>query len=231
MNVVLVVFDTLRRDCVGAYGTPGWWPVGTPNLDAFAAESPRFTRAYPESLPTLPARRALYTGLRTYPFHGGDFRLKGDFVPAPGWGPIPETQHTLAEILHAAGWRTALVSDLYHEFRPSKNFWRGFAQWVVDVPLLVRHLEGRRAGEHTDLVVQHHDVAAFLLDIAGVQPPVPLDGRSFRDAIWNGGPPIRDHAVVAWGDAVTVVRDPDFLLTLAAETRDAPGCSAVCARD
>ena len=471
MNVVLVVFDTLRKDCVGAYGTPGWWPVATPNLDAFAAESLAFTRAYPESLPTLPARRALYTGQRTYPFHGGDFRLKGDFIPAPGWGPIPEDQHTLAEIFHAAGWRTALVSDLYHQFKPSKNFWRGFAQWtfirgqeddpyrsgpeptpadvahwcppelgmsdaqrrafarrclrnmhdrvreedwwnaqvfreaarwleqnrdarefflvvecfdphepwfvprqyrehydpgdgpeqvfspyqsvktlppalltrtranysglvtmvdrwfghftdalratglldetlvvvlsdhghsigergymgkrgyraapeVVDVPLLVRHPEGRRAGERTDLLVQHHDVAAFLLDAAGVPPPAPLAGRSFRDAVWAGGPPIRDHAVVAWGDAVTVVRDrtwmnckvdgrgaflhdlgaagdplatnradaepalcrelfalaveearggfPDFLLRLADATRDAPGCSAVCARD
>ena len=26
--------------------------------------------------------------------------------------------------------RTALISDLYHEFKPSKNFWRGFDQWT-----------------------------------------------------------------------------------------------------
>lgn len=133
-NVVLVVFDTLRKDAVGSYGlTPPWgddFPaVATPNLDAFAAESVRYTRAYPESLPTLPARRALYTGQRTYPFHNGDFKLKGDFIPAPGWGPIPEEQHTLAEILGAAGFRTGLVSDLYHQFKPSKNFWRGFDEW------------------------------------------------------------------------------------------------------
>jgi arylsulfatase A-like enzyme len=135
MNVVLVVFDTLRKDAVGSYGqTPPWdlGPVATPNLDAFARESIRLTNAFPESLPTLCARRAIYTGQRTYPFHNGDFRqLKGDFVGvAPGWGPIPNEQHTLSEILWSAGYRTALISDLYHQFKPSKNFWRGFDQWT-----------------------------------------------------------------------------------------------------
>jgi len=131
MNVILVIFDTLRRDACGAYGEPPpWGRIATPNLDAFARESVTFTRAYPESLPTLCARRAIYTGQRTYPFHNGNFRLKGDFVPAPGWGPIPEEQHTLSEILGTAGFRSALISDLYHEFKPSKNFWRGFDQWT-----------------------------------------------------------------------------------------------------
>jgi arylsulfatase A-like enzyme len=88
------------------------------------------TRAFPESLPTLPARRALYTGRRVYPFHNGDFRLKGDFVGAPGWGPIPEEQPTLAELLSEARYRTALISDVYHMFKPSKNYWRGFHQWT-----------------------------------------------------------------------------------------------------
>src|SRR3954447_13497491 len=135
MNVVLVVFDTLRKDAVGSYGqTPPWdlGPIATPNLDAFARESVQLTNAYPESLPTLCARRAIYTGQRTYPFHGGDFRgRKGDFVgAAPGWGRIPNEQHPLSEILQEAGYRTALISDLYHQFKPSKNFWRGFDQWT-----------------------------------------------------------------------------------------------------
>jgi arylsulfatase A-like enzyme len=137
-HVVLIIFDTLRRDAVGCYGTPPPWAstlsaaIATPNLDAFAKESVRFERAYPEALPTLCARRTIYTGLRTYPFHNGDFRhIKGDFVGiAPGWGPIPESQTTLAEMYEAAGFRTGLISDLYHEFKPSKNFWRGFQQWT-----------------------------------------------------------------------------------------------------
>jgi len=130
MNVVLVVLDSLRRDCIGCYGAPPWGPVQTPHLDALSRDSLLFRHAYPESLPTLPARRAIYSGRRVYPFVDADFRLKGDFVGAPGWGPIPEDQPTLAEMLRSAGYRTGLVADVYHMFKPSKNFWRGFDQWT-----------------------------------------------------------------------------------------------------
>src|ERR687894_1496343 len=64
-NVVVVIIDTLRKDHLGAYGNP--W-IKTPNLDALAKESLRFTQAYPESLPTICARRAIHTGMRTWPF-------------------------------------------------------------------------------------------------------------------------------------------------------------------
>lgn len=130
MNVVLVVFDSLRKDCVEPYGSPPWGKVHTPHFSAFAEEALVMTRAFPESLPTLPTRRALYTGRRVYPFDAGDFRLKGDFVGAPGWGPIPEDQPTLAEMLKEKGFRTGLVADVYHMFKPSKNYWRGFDQWT-----------------------------------------------------------------------------------------------------
>ncbi len=131
MNIILVVFDSLRKDCVGAYGSPGWGKVYTPHLNAFAQQSLIFTRVFPESLPTLPARRALYTGQRVFPFFDADFHLKGDFTAAPGWGPIPEDQDTLAELLREQkGYRTGLISDVYHMFKPSKNFWRGFDQWT-----------------------------------------------------------------------------------------------------
>jgi arylsulfatase A-like enzyme len=126
MNIILVILDTLRQDHVGAYGNT--W-IKTPHLDAFAREATLFTRCYPESLPTLPVRRALHTGLRTFPFHGHrDY--KGDFSGAPGWGPIPEEQDTMAEVLRAAGYRTAFITDCYHQFKPSKNFHRGFDEWI-----------------------------------------------------------------------------------------------------
>lgn len=130
MNIILVVLDSLRKDCVECYGQPYWGNVRTPRLNALAEESLVMDRAFPESLPTLPTRRALYTGRRVYPFHLGDFRLKGDFVGAPGWGPIPEDQPTLAEILSQSGYTTGLISDVYHQFKPSKNYWRGFNQWT-----------------------------------------------------------------------------------------------------
>jgi arylsulfatase A-like enzyme len=130
MNIVLVIFDTLRKDCVGIYGSPPWGEVQTLHLDAFAQEALVFDRVYPEVLPTLPTRRALYTGQRVYPFIDGDHRLKGDEVYAPGWGPVFETQTTVAEMFREQGYRTALISDLYHQFKPSKNFTRGFDQWT-----------------------------------------------------------------------------------------------------
>src|SRR3712207_535879 len=94
-NVVLVIMDSLRKDHIGAYGN-SW--IKTPNLDALAKESLRFTRAYPESIPTICARRAIHTGLRTWPFK--DWQPpKGEDIVLPGWQPIPEGQTTLAEIL------------------------------------------------------------------------------------------------------------------------------------
>ena len=408
-HIVLVVFDTLRRDAVGCYGSPPpWGAINTPNLDAFARDSVTFTRAYPESLPTLCARRAIYTGQRTYPFHNGDFRhLKGDFVgTAAGWGPIPDEQHTLAEIFSAQGFRTGLISDLYHQFKPSKNFWRGYDQWtfirgqetdsarsgpmptqadvdywiprefqelhgklldamksgfdhrwfsrsilrnmhdrvaeehwfnaqvmqeaarwvqqnldaermfltvecfdphepwfvpehyrrrydptdgqeqvispyaelpglpeqlvrrtrgnyaglvemvdrwfghlmeslrvsgVLDdalvvvtsdhghtlwerknyigkrgypsdpetyhVPLMVRHPGRAGAGTTCDAFVQHHDIAATVLEAASVPPPEPIDGQSFYRTAFAGAPPIRDHVTVGWGSSLTVIDD------------------------
>ncbi len=122
MNVVVVVLDTMRQDHVGAYGN-GW--IRTPNIDALAKDSLRFTRAYPESMPTICARRAIHTGMRTWPFRNYA-PPQGTSVFAYGWQPIPEEQVTLAEILGAAGYETLLVTDTFHQLRPSMNFQRGF---------------------------------------------------------------------------------------------------------
>jgi arylsulfatase A-like enzyme len=126
-NVVLVILDSLRKDHVGAYGN-GW--IKSPSLDALAGESMRFTRAYPESLPTICARRAIHTGFRTFPFK--DRPAEQADAPAYGWLPIPMSQATLAETLEAAGYQTALVTDTYHQFRPSMDFSRGFKvfHWI-----------------------------------------------------------------------------------------------------
>jgi arylsulfatase A-like enzyme len=126
-NVVLIILDSLRKDHVGAYGN-SW--IGTPNLDALAKESLRFARAYPESLPTICARRAIHTGFRTFPFR--DRPSEQENAPAYGWLPIPLGQPTLAETLEAAGYQTMLVTDTYHQFRPPMDFNRGFKayHWI-----------------------------------------------------------------------------------------------------
>jgi arylsulfatase A-like enzyme len=125
MNIILVVLDSFRYDHLGACGND--W-IHTPHLDSFAAEAVRFTQGYPESLPTLPVRRALHTGRRVFPFEN-HVDKKGGFIGAPGWGPIEEDRDTVAEILSEKGWRTAFFTDTYHQFKPSMNFHRGFDEW------------------------------------------------------------------------------------------------------
>ncbi len=111
MNVILIILDSLRKDHVGAYGN---YQIRTSTLDALAEEGLLFARAYPDAMPTIPARRAIHTGMRTFPLE----------PPAYGWTSIPEDQSTLAEILRAAGYETMLVTDTYHQFW--MNFQRGF---------------------------------------------------------------------------------------------------------
>jgi arylsulfatase A-like enzyme len=122
MNVVVVIMDSFRKDHIGAYGN-GW--IKTPNIDALANESLRFTRAYPESAPTICARRAIHTGTRTWPFK--DWVVpKGEDLVLQGWMPIPEGHTTIAEVLKDNGYNTMFVTDTMHQFKPSYNMHRGF---------------------------------------------------------------------------------------------------------
>lgn len=122
MNVVVVNLDSLRRDHVGVYGND--W-IRTPSLDALAGESMRFTRAFPESIPTINARRSILTGIRTWPFRNWIPQKGETFFPA-GWQRIPEEQTSLTEILAENEFDTALITDTYHLFKASMNFQRGF---------------------------------------------------------------------------------------------------------
>jgi arylsulfatase A-like enzyme len=121
-NVVVIIIDSLRKDHVGAYGND--W-IQTPNLDALANESLRFTQAYPESAPTICARRAIHTGLRTWPFR--DWKPpKGEDIILQGWQPIPEGQTHLAEIMKHNGYATLFQTDNMHHYKASYNFQLGF---------------------------------------------------------------------------------------------------------
>lgn len=123
-NLIVVVFDTLRYDAV--FGSL----ANTPHLDRFAQQSAVFDNAWSEGLPTIPFRRALYTGMRTYPWrHRGPER--GVFPHEQGWQAIPDDQTTIAEYLYAQGYATQLISDLWHMFKPTMNFTRGFVSTDV----------------------------------------------------------------------------------------------------
>ena len=76
---------------------------------------------------------------------------------------------------------------------------------VYDVPLIIRHPQGIGAGKRSDMLVQHIDVAAQILEFAGVQPKQQMDGKTFWKSAIEDGEPIRDHVTVGWGSAMTVI--------------------------
>jgi len=126
MNVISIVLDTFRHDIIG----PGkkMSHVATPHLDQLASESVVFDRAFGEGQPTLQIRRAFFTGRRSKLYrHGKDRR--GHWHHAPGWHKIPPEQDTLAEILSRHGYMTGLIADVYHMFKPTMNYWRGFTNY------------------------------------------------------------------------------------------------------
>jgi len=93
-SLLLVTIDTTRVDHLGAYG---YERATSPSIDALAAESVRFDRAYAHVPITLPSHTGMMTG--TVPlFHG--VRDNGRFTVRPGLV-------TLAEIAVDAGYRTA----------------------------------------------------------------------------------------------------------------------------
>lgn len=126
MNAVVIVLDTLRSDIIGPGRRLSF--VDTPWLDKLAADSVVFDRAFGEGQPTLQIRRAFYTGCRSFPFVY-NFDRRGHWHHNPGWHKIPPHQDTIAEILSARGWCTGLVADVYHMFKPTMNFWRGFTSY------------------------------------------------------------------------------------------------------
>jgi arylsulfatase A-like enzyme/cytochrome c-type biogenesis protein CcmH/NrfG len=95
-NVVVITIDTLRADHVRCYG---YKQIRTPNIDALAADSARFARAYTAVPVTLPSHTVIFTG--TYPMLSGIH----DFA-ANKLGP---TQPTLASVLKEHGYATAAV--------------------------------------------------------------------------------------------------------------------------
>jgi len=69
------------------------------------------------------------TGRRLFP--GWESREhKGDHLGwQPGWHALDEDDVTMAEVLQEAGYTTGFVTDVYHMFKPTGNFHRGFDSW------------------------------------------------------------------------------------------------------
>ncbi|ADB53160.1 sulfatase family protein [Conexibacter woesei] len=103
-NLLLVIIDSVRADALGSYGRRN---AHTPNLDALARESLRFTECYPESFPTGPARATIFGGSRLFPFR--DWKAPADMPGTPGWQAVPDVN--LISTLRRAGYWTGFAVD------------------------------------------------------------------------------------------------------------------------
>jgi arylsulfatase A-like enzyme len=115
-NVLLLIVDSIRSDFVASYGAPN---VRTPSIDRLASRGIRFTRFFPEAMPTVPARRTIMTGRRVFPFRG--WERAPDLGRGPGAAPIEDLSQMFTVPLKRAGYWTGSVSD-----NPFLGFTRSF---------------------------------------------------------------------------------------------------------
>ena len=113
MNIILLIIDTLRYDHIGANGND--W-IETPNLDALAARSWVFDRAYAASYPTIPHRTDVITGDYGSPFNP--------------WKQLAFDAVTLPRLLAEEGYATQLIHDTPHLVNGGLAFDYPFAAWT-----------------------------------------------------------------------------------------------------
>jgi len=145
MKAIMVMFDTLNRRMLSAYGCE--W-IHTPNFQRLAERTVVFDNCYAGSMPCMPARREIHTGRYNF-LHRS-------------WGPLEPFDVSMPEILKDNGIYTHLASDHYHywedggaTYHTRYNTWEFFRgqegdPWKASVkdpsipPMLENHTKGLR---------------------------------------------------------------------------------------
>jgi len=127
IGIVVITLDTTRADRLSTYG---FNDVSLPGLERLAREGVVFAQATTVAPLTLPAHTSLFTGLLP-PNHG--VRDNAD-------NALSDAHTTLAELLHARGFRTgAFVSSIV--LGPGRGLKQGFDRYQG-----VREVDGPAAG-------------------------------------------------------------------------------------
>jgi arylsulfatase A-like enzyme len=179
-NILVILADDLGYSDLSCYGGE----INTPNLDGLAKNGLRFTQFY-NSARCCPTRASLLTGL--YPHQAGVGMMTADAgAQYPGYrGAIQPHTVTLAEVLKAAGYRTAMsgkwhvgdrLSPVERGFDDFYGFTRGYGVDSFDARMMIRLPEGRlrrsyKSGEFfaTDAITDH--ALDFLSDARGTKQP------------------------------------------------------------
>ena len=101
-NIIYILADDLGYGDLGCYGQQ---QIKTPNLDRLAAQGMRFTQHYAGSTVCAPSRCVLMTGR-----HVGHAQVRGNReVKLMGQWPMAMDTRTMAHLMKAAGYQTALI--------------------------------------------------------------------------------------------------------------------------
>ena len=132
-NILLIMSDDMGFSDIGCYGGQ----VQTPNLDGLAKEGLRFTQFYNMGR-CCPTRASLMTGL--YPHQAGIGHMMTETKHEGYRGDLNHNCATIAEVLHAGGYRTYMCGKWhitrFESVNSDKTNWplqRGFEKYYGTV--------------------------------------------------------------------------------------------------
>jgi arylsulfatase A-like enzyme len=194
-NILLILADDLGWSDLGCYGGE----IRTPHIDALAAGGLRFTQFY-NGTRCCPSRASLLTGL--YPHQAGVGAMTGD-QGQPGYrGSLQPNCVTIAQVLKAAGYRTAMtgkwhvgdnLSPIARGFEDFYGWTKGYAVDSWEPRMMTRLLPNRSARTYgtdeffaTDAITDHaldflgemrEGDAPWFLYVAYQAPHFPVQSR------------------------------------------------------
>ena len=98
-NILFILADQHRADCLGAYGNP---ELRSPHLDTLAADGVRFTNAFCSFPVCTPSRYSILSGLHVHEHRGWTNHCT-----------LPPGTDTFPAMLKAAGYRTTAVGKMH----------------------------------------------------------------------------------------------------------------------
>ena len=163
-NVLLITSDQQHFRTLGTVNPQ----ISTPSLDRLAGQGTAFGRAYCANPTCTPTRASIITG--RYPSQHGAWSLGTK---------LPESERTVADLLHESGYATALIGKAH--FQPlvttpeypsieaypllhDLDFWRGFHgpfYGFEHVELIRNHTSEAHAGQHYALWLEEHGLTGW----------------------------------------------------------------------
>jgi len=197
-DVFLITIDTLRADHVHCYG---YKDIETPGMDGLAEDGIRFTNAFTPSPITNTSHTSILTGLLPTNHGVADFGM-----------PLAASHSTLAQLLHAQGYRTAAFIgsvildsrsmapgldrgfDFYDNFPPhaaTKSRWGRLERRAMEV---VQHSEAWLAKQPTGprFMWMH-----FYDPHDPYEPPAPFSQR-YKKHLYDGEIAYADSAIASF---------------------------------